>query len=182
MPKKHILSCLCGCPSCLQPGLRCKGGSVREQPAVTSACNPGVWAHVTHLLTVSNTHPEPQQEHRWPFASPPGVPSCGYGCCCLSSGLLDSVFKHCTLACENVSAFTQILLTYVNAFCKIGKMKTPRAWAPWRRGPQWGLCSQTLDWALELGKALWVWVWTLLPVGGISQSPLSLYNLCHDLK
>lgn len=65
-PAPKRISCLApGCPSC-PTCFRCKGCSVREQPAVTSmqSCGP-----MSHILTVSNTHPEPT-EHKmaiWPL-------------------------------------------------------------------------------------------------------------------
>lgn len=115
--KKHILSCPQDVPPASNLGFVARA-AVPESSQQYPACNAGVWAHVTRLKCEQHA-PGANRARDGHLAPPPGVPSCGYGCCCLSSGLLDSVFKHCTLACENVSAFTQILLTYVNAFCKI---------------------------------------------------------------
>lgn len=140
---KKSTSCLAPRMSLLPPTWASLQGRC-QRAASSNQHVTGVWAHVTHL-TVSNTHPEPTEHKNGHLAPPPGVPSCGYGCCCLSSGLLDSVFKHCTLACENVCQLSHKSCSPMSMhFAKIGKMKTARAWAPDAEDPV-GPLLQTLD-------------------------------------
>ena len=157
-------------------GRQCQRAASSNQHAIL-VCGP-----MSHILTVSNTHPEPTEHKMAIWLLHLECPAVAMGVAAFLLAYLivylNTVLWHvrmCQLSHKSCSPMSM-------HFAKIGKMKTPRAWAPWRRGPQWAPALRLWTEPLSWGKALWVWVWTMLPVGGISQSSLSLYNLCHDLK
>lgn len=177
--KKHTLSCAQGVPPASNLGFVARA-AMSESGQQGPACNPDVWAHFTDLNCEEHA-PRANKAHTAFGSSSWGPAVAVDGAAFLLAYLIVHVItrlwhvRTCQVSHKSCSPTSM-------HFAKISKMKKPRAWAPWPREPQGAPALRHWTEPLSSGKALWVCVWTLLPEGGISQSPLSLYNLCRDPK